>query len=155
MTTVILDAADIEALLFSTGAIKEIEASIRGRSNDPLVRQSAAKLTGAHDRVAAAWRRANRPEPEEPLPSDIAELQSLFAGPDGRALTEVVTGTLPTRLVQALQLVEAGPIWDGVKVDWPGAPEFRQAPSSPRDLRYAVRLTPRGMAALSAVRLIS
>lgn len=146
MPTVIVDAADLETLLFSTGAIKDVENAIKARERDPLVRSSAGRLTEAHDRLAAQWRRAKREPPPEPLPGDIAALRAMFTGPDGTRLMEAVVKTPPIRLAQDLQLVEYGPAWYGTKIDWPvpSTPEFRVAPYDPRDLIFGVRLTVRG-----------
>jgi hypothetical protein len=151
MPTVTVDADDLEALLFSTGAIKDVEYAIAGRARDPLVKSATTKLAGAHDRAAAAWRRAKRAEPEAPAPNDIVRLRALFVV-NGEIAFEAVTSHYPQRLVQDLLLVESGPIWDGIKIDWPApaTPEFRPAPSAPGELRYAVRLTPRGEDVLRA-----
>jgi hypothetical protein len=147
MTTVLVDYDDLEALLFTCGTIKDIENAIKGRDRDPLVKSASSRLTAAHDRVAAAWRRSKRDDPPAPDASDIAILRSMFP-PE---VTVAVVNTAPLRLAQTLLLVEYGPIWEGVKIDWPApsTPEFRQAPSDPRNLRYAARLTVRGQDVLA------
>jgi hypothetical protein len=146
---VTVDSDDLETLLFTTGVVKQVEAAIAGQARDPLAFAAQPKLTAAHERVTATWRRALREPPPAPLPGDIAELHRLFMQ-DGGLTYEAVANHYPQRLAQTLQLVEAGPIWDGIKIDWPApaTPEFRPAPSDPRNLRYAVRLMPRGEEAL-------
>ena len=146
MPAVTVDADDLETLLFSVNAIQGVEAALKARERDPLVLAKKGRISEAHDRLAAQWRRARRPEPEAPTEGDIAQLRLMFA----KGNVEAVVKEFPTRLVQGLQLVEAGPIWDGIKIDWPApsTSEFRQSPSDPRGLRYAVRLMPRGEAAL-------
>ena len=152
MPTVTIDAADLEALLFSTGAIKDIEAALVARERDPLARSAIHRLTGAHDRIAAAWRRANRAEPEAPTDADIAKLRAMFTDSEGERIAVATVKTYPQRLAQTLLLVEAGPMQHGVKIDWPApsAPEFRADMHNLYDLSWAVRLTPRGQAALGA-----
>lgn len=57
---VTVDSDDLEALLFSTGGIKAIEDALQQRSEDPLVLQAKPRLTAAHDRLTAEWRRQLR-----------------------------------------------------------------------------------------------
>jgi hypothetical protein len=146
MITVTVDYDDLEALLFATGAIKDVENAIKGRDRDPLVRSTASRLTAAHDRVAAAWRRAKREPPPEPSTAEVEELRRMFTGPDGTRLSEVVVKEPPVKFAQRLLLVEYGPAWYGTKIDWPApsTPEFRAAPYDPRDLIFGVRLTTLG-----------
>ena len=146
MPAVTVDADDLETLLFSVNAIQGVEAALKARERDPLVLAKKGRISEAHDRLAAQWRRAKRPEPEAPTEADILQLRAMF--PEGKS--EAMVKEFPTRLVQVLQFVEAGPIWHGIKIDWPApaAPEFRQMKSFPQDLQYAARLMPRGEAAL-------
>lgn len=55
-----VDSDDLEALLFSTGAIKALEAALVQAKDDPLVEQAKPRLTAAHDRLAADCRRGLR-----------------------------------------------------------------------------------------------
>ena len=148
---VTVDYEDLEALLFATGAIKDVESAIKGRDRDPLAKSAASRLTAAHDRVAAAWRRAKREPPPEPSVGEVEELRRMFTGPDGARLSEAITDTYPQNFAQHLLLVESGPIWEGVKIDWPApsTPEFR--PSGQRMPRYGVRLTVLGEKVLAEV----
>ncbi|MFP5248653.1 MAG: hypothetical protein ACLGP3_02355 [Acidobacteriota bacterium] len=148
MPTVTVDAADLEALLFATSGIKDLEAALQQRKSNPLVKSGEGRLTGAHDRLSAAWRRANR---EESWPTrtvtevDIAELRAMFA------TTEVaILSRYPQRLAQELLLVESGPVWEGLKIEWPAPadPEFRLQQSGVP--RYAARLTHYGRQVLQA-----
>jgi hypothetical protein len=59
MTTVTVDLADLEALVFSTGAMKSIEGILATRKNDPFVRPHL-DITAAHQRLAAEMRNAKR-----------------------------------------------------------------------------------------------
>ncbi len=151
MTTVTVDVADLQTLLFATGCIQTIEGALKNRDRDPLAVSAKGKLSEAHDRLATAWRRASREPPPEPDEADIATLRRMFAASDA-AMIAVGTDGLGTvnRFAQVLQLIEAGPAWPGVKIDWPApaTPEFRQDGMDPRDLRYAARLTARGLAVL-------
>lgn len=151
MTTVTVDYDDLEALLFSTGAIKKIEDAVRAQERDPMVKSASGRLSGAHDRLSAAWRRSKREEPEPPTESDIAALDRMFTDREtGERTYECVVSEYPRRLAQVLQLVESGPAWHGVKVDWPApsVPEFKVAPHDPTQLIWGVRLMPRGERAL-------
>lgn len=144
MTTVTVDYDDLQTLLFATNAIQGVEAALKARERDPLMLSTKSKLSAAHDRLADAWRKSKREAPPEPNERDIEELRRMFSG----GQTEAVVESYPMRLAQVLQLVESGPLWYGTKIDWPApsTPEFRQAPTDPRDLRWGVRLTARGEA---------
>ncbi len=142
MTTVIVDVDDLQTILFATNAIQGVEAALKARERDPLVLSTKGTLSAAHDRLADAWRKSKREAPPEPSERDIEELRRMFSG----GQTEAVTTSYPTRLAQTLQLVEAGPVSPGVRIDWPApaSPEFRQSGTSPRDMKYMARLTKHG-----------
>ena len=59
MTEVTVDLADLETLVFTTGALKTIEGALQTRKQDPFVAQHL-NFTEAHDRLAAAMRNATR-----------------------------------------------------------------------------------------------
>lgn len=142
-----VDADDLEVLLFSTGAIKDMEHVLKARERDPLVKSAASRLTDAHDRVTGAWRRAKRPEPEAPTAEDIVVLREMFNGPSGPYGEPFAIAYLkkyPTRLAQTLQLVESGPAWSGTKIDWPSSPEFLMGTHDAGNLIFGARLTDRG-----------
>ncbi len=147
MTSVTLDCKDVEALLFSVNAIQGVEAALIARSRDPMVQSAKGRLSQAHDSIAAEWRRAQRTEPEKPSEQDLRYLQRLFQGTASDHRPFVLLDHYPQRLAQTLQLVESGQYFKGIKIDWPPphAPEF-----SPNDLgiKYAARLTPRGLSYL-------
>ena len=147
MAAVTVDADDLETLLFSVNAIQGVEAALKARERDPLVLAKKGRISEAHDRLAAQWRRAKRPEPEMPTEADIAELRRLFVI-DGEVAASASLTEYPMRLAQALQLVESGPVWVGVKVDWPApsVPEFVMGSAQPK--AYMARLTARGEALL-------
>jgi hypothetical protein len=159
MPTVTVDADDLEALLFASGGIKDLEGGIKamenllaGRKNNPMVRSAAGKLGAAHDRLSAAWRRANR-EAEWPAKlvtqADLAGLQALFTDRFGKIHDFAVLDHYPQRLAQELLLVESGPLWEGYRIDWPSPaePEFR---TSGAGVRYGARLTHYGKQVLGA-----
>ncbi len=141
---ILVDSDDLETLLFACGALKDVENAIVAQKSSPMALKAAPKLTGAHERVAASWRRQLREALPEPTDGDLAELKRLFPLAD----EEVQVLTAPIRLGQVLQLVEYGPILRGAQIEWPhpAGPEFR--PSGHEPVRFAVRLTPRGRNAL-------
>ena len=61
MSGVTVKLEDLEALVFSTGAIKAIEQALLLRKNDPFVKPYL-DLTEAHNRLASAIRNARRSE---------------------------------------------------------------------------------------------
>lgn len=151
MPMTLVDADDLETLLFAVNAIQGVEAALQQRERDPLVRSTKGKLSGAHDRLAAAWRRSKREDPPSPDAGDIAELRAMFTDKNGELTYETVVPHYPQRLAQTLQLVESGPCWEGVKIDWPApaTPQFHPRDGVPRG--YGVRLMPRGESALKSV----
>lgn len=59
MTTVTVELADLEKLIFGAAAIKPIEAALAQRQRDPFVREHL-DFAEAHDRLATAMRNATR-----------------------------------------------------------------------------------------------
>lgn len=59
MTQVTVDLDDLKALVFGTGAIKNIEGSLASFKSDPFTK-TKVPLTEAHDRLASAMRNAER-----------------------------------------------------------------------------------------------
>ena len=66
MTTVTIEAEDLETLLFATGAIKAMEAALWASKIDPLAQMAKPKITAAHERLnrvlIVAKRQETRPE---------------------------------------------------------------------------------------------
>jgi hypothetical protein len=164
MPNVTIDADDLEALLFATGGIKDLETAIHtlqntlaGRKQNPMVRAGMGKLEAAHERLSTAWRRAKR-EAEWPqrtvTEADLAELRAIFIDRYGRARDFVVLNSYPMRLAQELLLVESGPLWEGFKIEWPAPSdsEFRVTMSG--KIRYGARLTHYGKQVLSVTDVI-
>jgi hypothetical protein len=156
MPTVTVDADDLEALLFASGGIKELETGInllnstlRGRKGNPMVSKGEAKLAEAHDRLSTAWRRAKR-EADWPkrlvTETDIAELKALFLRVDGTYRDFALLNYYPMHLAQDLLLVEAGPRWEGYQIEWPAPaePQFVKA----GNMRYAAKLSFYGLQVL-------
>ena len=143
-TTVTVSAADLEALLFATSGIKDIEAALDQRRRNPMVAAGTGRLAGAHDRLSAAWRRAKR-EADWPVKvvteADIRMLRAMFDDGEGGLFEVALLDGYPTRLAQELMLVEAGPRWDGYRIEWPAPaePQFVTVHLGP--LAYAARLT--------------
>lgn len=157
MPSVTVDTDDLEALLFATGGIKDLEGGIKalenllaGRKNNPMVRSASGKLAAAHERLSTAWRRAKR---EVDMPAitvteaDIIQLRAMFVDRFGKIRDFVVLEHYPMRLAQELLVVESGPLWEGYKIEWPAPaePEFR---ISGAGLRYGARLTHYGFQVL-------
>jgi hypothetical protein len=152
MPNVTVDADDLEALLFATSGIKDLEAALQQRKTNPLVKSGMGRMAIAHDRLSTAWRRAKR-EADYPAiyvsADDLAELKAMFTRPDGSWMPVVVLDDYPTRFAQSLLLVEAGPLWEGYRIEWP-------APNEPAfvinqleaKIRYGARLTHYGMQVL-------
>jgi hypothetical protein len=144
MPTVIVETDDLEALLFATSGIKDLEAALDQRRRNPLVKSGMGKLEGAHDRLSTAWRRAKR---EEDWPmrvvteAEIAELRAMFAAPCGGIHAFVILPDYPMHFAQDLLLVEAGPVWQGYRIEWPAPAEPEFVINHPFALMYGVRLT--------------
>ena len=51
MVAVTVDTEDLEALLFATSGIKELEAALDQRKRNPMVTSGMGRLAGAHDRL--------------------------------------------------------------------------------------------------------
>lgn len=152
MPSVTVDVADLEALLFATSGIKDLEAALDQRRRNPMVSSTKGKLEGAHDRLSTAWRRAKR---ETDMPkvvvteAEIAELRAMFVDREGRMRAVIERAEYPMHFAQDLLLVEAGPLWEGYKIEWPSPadPEFIIKQGS--GIRYGVRLSHYGRQVLA------
>ena len=154
MTEVTVDLDDLKTLLFATSGIKDIEAAIQQRKTNPMVGSAQGKMAAAHDRLSAAWRRAER---EQTWPArlvteaDIAALRDMFTDPQtGEPIEVALLSAYPMHLAQGLMLVESGPVFQGVKIEWPSPsdPEFRIQGVQPT--QYAARLTHYGRQVLAS-----
>ena len=111
MPSVTVDVDDLEALLFATSGIKDLEAALDQRRRNPMVTGTKGKLEGAHDRLSTAWRRAKR-EVDFPkivvTAAEIAELRSMFTGPDGKILAFISLPEYPCTLLRIYCWLKAG-----------------------------------------------
>lgn len=164
MTAVIVDLADLETIVFATGAIKAIESTLANRMVDPFVRPHL-DYTAAHDRLATAMRNARRAEAgtlvqfDEPLTRaearalryvlDAEEVRKsgvawfAISGPDKAALGEEMS--IYDRLA-AKGCVQIGQFVTGVV--WSGAPAAEVKADPERG--FAAKITDRGRAMLTA-----
>lgn len=71
MKQVTVNVEDLEALVFATGVIKQIESALNVRNDDPFVKPYL-KATAAHDRLAKAIRDAKRGEAGTAINYDAA-----------------------------------------------------------------------------------
>jgi len=69
MTTVTVDLADLEKLVFAAAAIKTIESALQQRRNDPFIREHL-DFTEAHTRCTQAMREASRRNAGTAVPYD-------------------------------------------------------------------------------------
>ena len=69
MTEVTVDLADLETLVFATGALKTIEGALQSRRQDPFV-VPHLNFTEAHNRLAAEMRNATRAVADTVVPWD-------------------------------------------------------------------------------------
>lgn len=155
MPTVTVDAKDLEALLFATSGIKDLEAALDQRRSNPMVRSVQGRLAAAHDRLATEWRRANR-EADWPkrvvTEVEIAELRAMFTDPSGRLRSFIVLDDYPMHFAQDLLLVEAGPFWAGNQIDWPAPAEPEFIIRHDGNVMYGVRLSHYGLQVLGVSR---
>ena len=79
---VMVDAKDLETLLFATGTIKQMENAMAQHKADPLVQMVKGRYTQAHERLNKAWNNATREEHPtfyQPATQDeIAALRDLY-----------------------------------------------------------------------------
>ena len=152
MPSVTVDVDDLEALLFATSGIKDLEAALDQRRRNPMVTGTKGKLEGAHDRLSTAWRRAKR-EVDFPkivvTAAEIAELRSMFTGPDGKILAFISLPEYPMHFAQDLLLVESGPLWEGYRIEWPAPTEPEFVMRHTGGLRYGARLSHYGRQVLA------
>jgi len=127
--------------------IKRIEQAVHSLPDDPQYLQALPKLSSAHARIATAWRRATRPDPQ-PLdtihlgPAEESLLRELFALPLNKHLLVPTDDArvLVARDLSRFLLVQFANVRHAVF--W-GAdmPEFCDLDPWPR---MAIRLLPRG-----------
>jgi hypothetical protein len=151
MPSVTVDADDLEALLFALSAIGDIEKSAAQlrhafdqRRTNPMVTSTKGKIEAAHERLAAAWRRAKR-EGDWPTrtisESDLDELRAAFKAPNGW-WAWIIVREYPIRWCQDLLLVEAGPCFEGFQIAWPAPnePQFCMGVQTAGASRHGARL---------------
>lgn len=141
--SVTVDSDDLQALLFTTGAIKQVESAMAMRTRDPLVKVAQPVLSQAHDRLARQWRAALREDTHplwgQPLDDDEAAI-----------LTDLATDCYETRTpkefskLNAKGYLEMGAVYDAVC--WPGS----DSPHLTDCARFRLRVTTRGIDALAA-----
>ena len=144
MPDVTVNSDDLEALLFATGGIKDLESALDQRKRNPMVISGVGRLAGAHDRLSAAWRRAKRDVdwPKKVVTeSEIALLRSMFTAADGTIKRYIILKDYPAHFAQDLMLVEAGPCWSGFRIEWPAPAEPEFVHETIRKISYAVRLS--------------
>jgi hypothetical protein len=144
MVAVTVDTEDLEALLFATSGIKDLEAALDQRRRNPMVTSTKGRLEGAHDRLSTAWRRAKR-NAEWPkklvTEAEIAELRAMFTDHDGNIRRFVVLPHYPMHFCQDLLLVESGPCWRGLRIEWPAPAEAEFINDEKSGIFYAARLS--------------
>ncbi len=155
---VTVDSEDLEALLFATSVVKNIEAVLKQAKADPFVENVKPRITAAHDRIADAYRAAERrkefPERFEPPDTDeILALQKLWPIPEQQEnlaprfeiflrFNAVTDAVRDIRKLMVKGLVEFGV--PRMAVDW-GVTGERTVRTMGEQW---VRITPRGQAAV-------
>ena len=137
LVTVAVD--DLGMLLFATGAMKQIEAAMKNRSQDPFA-PAPSKFREAHDRLAAQWRGAIREEPpsyDDPLTdAAIGIIHEIGMSPRGIEWTN-----LPAlRELRQKGMVQLGSAHEAIYWGEGDQPELRGTGTA------RVRLTERGRA---------
>lgn len=62
---VLVDSDDLEAVIFGSGVIKEIESAITRRKDDPFVRPHLQRFATSHNALASALRYAKREDTDD------------------------------------------------------------------------------------------
>ncbi len=141
---VTVDADDLETLLFACSAIGDLEKALDQRKRNPMVQSTKGKMEGAHERLSTLWRRAKR-EATWPMrtvtEAELAELRRVFTNEDGKLQAVVVLKDYPMHFAQHLLLVEAGPLWEGYRIEWPAPAEPEFVIAHPGRIVYGARLT--------------
>ena len=79
---VLVDADDLETLLFATGVVKALERALHAATEDEQWRMAQPKITAAHSRLADEWRGALRQTryfdpPQAPSDHELAMIRAL------------------------------------------------------------------------------
>lgn len=157
---VTVDLDDLEAIVFGTGVIKNIEGSLASFKNDPFTR-TKVPLTEAHDRLASAMRNARRAGADtlvkwdEPLTKEeqIA-LAAVAAACKEAGDVKVLSGKQKGGSgvmsdwdrIAAKGMIEMGQFITGIL--WAG----QQSPAITAKPEFAARLTSRGKNMLEQIR---
>jgi hypothetical protein len=162
MTQVTVDSDDLEALVFGTGVIKNIEGSLAAFKRDPFTKTNVP-LTEAHDRLASAMRNAKRAQADtlvkwdEPLTKDEQIALAAVAAsckemgdvkrisPKDKAPDRGEAMSIYDRLA-AKGIIEMGQFLIGIM--WAG----QQSPAITAQPEFAARLTPRGRSMLEQIK---
>lgn len=152
MPQVTVDAKDLEALIFGTAGLKGVaqacQSALKVADNDPLVQNAKPDFELAHDRLAKAWREAQRREtrPEifrDPTPHELQAMVDLYqAGALGKRGQEISVRSARYSQLRALLLTgmaEYGAAREAVMWGSSGEVAVTDFPEVQR-----VRLTPRG-----------
>ena len=154
MTTVTVDLADLETIVFATGVIKTIEGALNSFKRDPFV-QPHLNYTEAHNRLAALMRDAQRADAgtlipyNEPLgKQELVRLRDasssgFYISRDDKVPEEGEDMSIWDRLMSKGVIV-MGQVVTGVV--YSGAPSVEQLVVDPQ--RFAVKITDRGRNAL-------
>lgn len=167
MTSVTVDLADLETIVFATGAIKAIESALANRMADPFVRPHLS-YAAAHDRLAQAMRNASRAEAgtlvafDEPLTKTEARaLRYILDAADPKKRVSGVAEWFAISGMDKAGLDEDMSIYDRLAakgcvqigqfvtgVVWSGAdrPEVK----ADQERGFAAKITDRGLAMLTA-----
>lgn len=146
-----LDVADVETLLFATGVTKAMEAAVKATTADEQFRGAKPKITGAHDRVAKAWREALRRDsfPQRFAPPDELQRHMLVGLAANGAAAELGMEVDDMAEVRHRSMVAAGLLDFGSheqRVVW-GSGDITWKPSK----RRRMRLTERARHALGGI----
>lgn len=153
MPSVTVDLDDLEALVFATGAIKQIDSLLAARRGDPFVVPYLAR-TDAHDRCAEAARFARRAENQdvvtkwdEPLTEEEAEVLLKLGADVNRVSPDERLKVPAIDTLMAKGCVVLGHFVDGVLWGGKPTPEIQVDPKA-----FAVKITPCGQAKLEALK---
>lgn len=150
MTDVMVDLADLETLVVTTGALKTIEGALQDRKRDPFVAPHL-NFTEAHNRLASAMRGATREKADtvvpwdEPLtPTERALLQTVIRFEDEFSQTFTVAPKYRLDHPEIDRLMCKGAITMGQLckgILWAGKSDIQWAPDPSG---FAVATTARG-----------
>lgn len=143
---VTVDSDDLEKIIMVTGIAKKFEEIIRQQSGDPFISKDKEEIKGAHDRIAAEWRRATRePHPDADVPVTtkafvlLRSLSGKIAGIEPNVMRLPLYQELFTKL-----MIEYGNGYDVIY--WSSSQELARINKAPR---LMVRVTVRGQSLIN------